>query len=287
MLRLEKIRKIKAAAQQNDAARREATQAPGQNADRALARRPRGRPAEPGSRRDVARRTRISPREQLRIERHVALVAKYPLFENARWTRAEVLKAGCLLEALPADRRREVVPRLAELDPPGALRLLQTLVSAQSGVLPIPPATAGTSSPAAHELSTPGRHAPPTSTAADAPRARGRQLLLDAKVLVLHGARRLQDATLHSALRRLAAELDAILVHLPRGEPAAAARVLGDAPNEPIPQLLLKATALVLTAGGRFLDPMVQARLARVALGLNDILLQLPSHASGDRRLRS
>ena len=124
------------------AARREAADRAPHNGHSGPPRRPRGRPSKPGSRRDVARRIGISPREQLRIERHVALGTQYPLFQNARWTRAHALKARSLLEALTDDQRLKVISQLAELDPRSALRLLQGLLNQPGGLVPVPAPTA-------------------------------------------------------------------------------------------------------------------------------------------------
>jgi ParB/RepB/Spo0J family partition protein len=66
--------------------------------------RPKGRPPEPGSKRDVAKRTGISPTEQVRIERHVALAETFPFMQRTGngWVKHTVLRAGDLLAELPA-----------------------------------------------------------------------------------------------------------------------------------------------------------------------------------------
>jgi hypothetical protein len=58
--------------------------------------RPEGRPAQAGSRRDVAARTGISDPEQRRIERHVALGERYPFLQRSEngWMKATVLRAA-------------------------------------------------------------------------------------------------------------------------------------------------------------------------------------------------
>jgi ParB family chromosome partitioning protein len=67
--------------------------------------RPEGRPAEPGSKREVAEATGISPTEQVRTERHVALAEAYPFMQRRGWLRHHVLDAGDQIERLPeADR---------------------------------------------------------------------------------------------------------------------------------------------------------------------------------------
>ena len=50
-----------------------------------------GRPKKPGSRRDVAERTRMSAPEQRRTERHVALAERFPFLQRPGWVVHNVL----------------------------------------------------------------------------------------------------------------------------------------------------------------------------------------------------
>lgn len=66
--------------------------------------RPRGRTA--GSKRDIAEATGISPAEQVRAERHVAVAEQYPFMQGAGWLRRHVLAAGAALEQIiPSEDR--------------------------------------------------------------------------------------------------------------------------------------------------------------------------------------
>jgi hypothetical protein len=268
------------------AARREAAEAATQNPDGGP-RRSRGRPAEPGSRRDVAQRTGISPREQLRIQRHAALVAEYPLFANVRWTRADALKAGSLLEALTPDQRADVAPRLADLDPPSALGLLQTLIKSSGGVAPMQgPPQSRIASAGGHDSAT-GRPDAGARIAAGTDNVSVAQLLEKANAMVLHAARRVQSPTVNGELRHAAGDIQLIRGQLQHGAPASTASVLGPCPTESAPRLLLIANALLLKATRRSLDPTLCGRLQRVAAYIDAIRVQLLPRADRDARSRS
>jgi hypothetical protein len=256
------------------AARPEAGRAAARNSDGTGPRTSRGRPPEPGSLRDVARTTGISPRQQRRFKRHVALAEKLPLFKDARWKMGDALRADALLEALSSDQRVNVVPRLAKLDPPTALRILQTLVHPPRGVVPVRPAQISRA---------PSRSAPPSATAmrpspapvmAAMPSEADLQPLVTAQLLVRLAARLVHDTALCIHLRLVAADLYAILRELRRGAPAGNARVS----RRPSPsRLLAEAKALVGQVAQRLSDPSVQPRLQRVAHAIDAALLQLPS----------
>jgi ParB/RepB/Spo0J family partition protein len=89
--------------------------------------RPKGR--TPGSERDVAEETGVSPREQTRVEEHVALADRFPLFQRPGWARHQVLEAGTLLEALP-EKEHPVIASLLDQDgipPKKAIAILENL----------------------------------------------------------------------------------------------------------------------------------------------------------------
>jgi ParB family chromosome partitioning protein len=88
----------------------------------------RGRPKKAGSQRDVATRSGVSRPEQQRVEDHVVLAERYPMFQKG-WARHQVLEAGSILEALP-EKEHPVVASL--LDQPGippkkAISILENL----------------------------------------------------------------------------------------------------------------------------------------------------------------
>jgi hypothetical protein len=197
------IRKVKAAAQQKaaDAAR---AQAESTAPSPVILRKSPGRPNTPGSLRDVARRTRISPRQQQRIERHVDLGHQYPFLQGARWTVTHALQAGSLLEGLTPDQRLDVVPRLAALDPPTALRALEALSDKRPNHAP----ASRTQSPAAPPA--PDATAPTTPPSQPRGAAPGPDNLKHAKLLVLRYAGSTGDASVHRRLKLVAGELDAI-----------------------------------------------------------------------------
>jgi len=83
---------------------------------RKTGRAPTGRPPETNSMRGVAEATGISPAEQDRVERHVALAEQYPFLQRSGWGRPDALDAGQYLNQLPeADRG----PIAALLNQPG------------------------------------------------------------------------------------------------------------------------------------------------------------------------
>jgi ParB family chromosome partitioning protein len=97
-------------------------------------RRGEGRPkgtTEPGSKRDVAVATGISPTEQVRVERHVALAEAYPFMQRQGWQRHHVLDAGDLLDQLPEEDCSPIAVLLDQdgIPPPDALRLLMNGVA--------------------------------------------------------------------------------------------------------------------------------------------------------------
>ena len=220
--------------------------------------------------------------EGQRIERHVALGTQYPLFQNARWTRADALKAGSLLEALTDDQRLEVIPQLAELDPHSALRLLEGLSHPPGGVVPVPTPTSGAASPAADASAQARRGAAPP-VPAGTPSASVPRLLGLAKLLVLHAADRLQNRTLCARLQQVAGDLQVILLKQV-GAPATAAPVVARIPAASVVRVLEKAKALVLQAAAHpSLNPTLQQPLQRVVDDLEAALVQLQPRADNGR----
>jgi ParB family chromosome partitioning protein len=70
----------------------------------------------PGSRREVAERTGVSPRDQGRLERHVEIAEQYPFMQKPEWKQYNVLEAAERLEDVPERERADVV---ALIDQPG------------------------------------------------------------------------------------------------------------------------------------------------------------------------
>ncbi len=88
-----------------------------QAADKPQEKKPKGgRPKEPASQTAVAEETGISPREQDRIERHVALAEQHPFMQRPGWNRTHVLDAGDALDKIPSSDR---APIAVLLDQPG------------------------------------------------------------------------------------------------------------------------------------------------------------------------
>jgi hypothetical protein len=52
-----------------------------------------GRPKKPGSKRDIAEKTGISPADQVRVEKHVDLGERFPFFQRNGWVQYQVLQA--------------------------------------------------------------------------------------------------------------------------------------------------------------------------------------------------
>jgi len=75
-----------------------------------------GRPPKADSKRAVAAATGISPAEQVRTERHVALAEQYPFMQRGGWLRHDVLEAGEALAKIPDAERG---PIAVLLDQPG------------------------------------------------------------------------------------------------------------------------------------------------------------------------
>ena len=95
---------------------------------RATGQKPTGRPKEAGSGRDVEAETGISRRDQQRVEDHVALADRLPLFQKG-WARPQVLEAGALLEALPEKEHPAVASLLDQpgIPPKKAIDILENL----------------------------------------------------------------------------------------------------------------------------------------------------------------
>jgi len=208
---LAKIREAAEAAQR-EAAEGARAQAVASAPDGARPQKSRGRPHEPGSRRDVARRTKISPRQQLRIERHVALGHEYPFSSEARWNMADALKTGFLLQGLTPGQRSELLPSLTELDPPTALRRLEALAGKRPGVAPDGQARVPAPQSAAHKTAL-----PPATTAVprrDGPPLSVADALHRASRYMMYAAKRVAHAPLNEKLRRIAGTIDQIRLRL-------------------------------------------------------------------------
>src|SRR5262249_19246346 len=161
------------------------------------------------------------------------------------------------------DQRLEVVARLADVDPPSALRLLEAHRNQAHGIVRVEPAPVlPNQAAAAEEPATTTRAVIPTMAAA-MPSPSVLQLLQDAKGLVLHAARRLRTPALYQSLRCVAADLDAILNGLRRGAPARTAHMLGERAAESVPRLIQKAKARALQAVHQPLNTTVRDRVRR------------------------
>ncbi|MFH1741227.1 MAG: ParB N-terminal domain-containing protein [bacterium] len=68
----------------------------------------RGRPKEPGSKRDIEARTGISRSSQVEIEAHVSLAERYPFMQRNGWVQHQVLEAGAEIEKLSEAERGQV-----------------------------------------------------------------------------------------------------------------------------------------------------------------------------------
>jgi len=260
------------------AARREAAQAAAQNPDGPGQRTPRGRPPEPGSVRDVAQRTGISPRQQQRFARHVALADAYPLFQDARWTMLDALKAGALLEALSADQRRNVVPRLAGVEPPRALRLLHTLVRTPRRVVPTRPAPASRPPASSAPDSVRAMPASAVPVTGATPSEADLQRLVTARRLVRCAAGLVRTTELCLYLKEVDADLYRVLCELGLGAAVLTARLA----RKPLTSALLtEANTLVLQVAQRLSDPSLQARLQRIARAIHTGLLRVSPPQSG------
>jgi ParB family chromosome partitioning protein len=85
----------------------------------------------PGSRRDVASVTGISPKDQRRIEQHVAVAEQYPFMQKGDWRQYRVLEAGEKLEKLPERERPKAAAIIDQpgVDPRKAVEILGTLAA--------------------------------------------------------------------------------------------------------------------------------------------------------------
>jgi ParB family chromosome partitioning protein len=91
--------------------------------------RPKGTKA--GSKRDVAEQTGISPAEQVRVERHVALAEQFPFMQRTGWVQHSVLEAGVELEKLPSRDRSQVAALLDQdaIPPKTAIGMLKNVIN--------------------------------------------------------------------------------------------------------------------------------------------------------------
>jgi hypothetical protein len=97
---------------------------------------PRGRPKEDrprkaGSRRDVAEKTGLSPREQIETERHLALATEFPFLKAPGWIRKQVFEAGTLLKSIPEREHPSIAGMVDQegVPPRKALVILRNLVT--------------------------------------------------------------------------------------------------------------------------------------------------------------
>jgi ParB family transcriptional regulator, chromosome partitioning protein len=72
----------------------------------------RGPTRTPGSKRDIAENTGISPQSQDRIEKHVSLAEQYPFMQREGWRQYRVLEAGEALKNLPEEDRSQLAAML-------------------------------------------------------------------------------------------------------------------------------------------------------------------------------
>lgn len=89
----------------------------------------RGRPKEPGSTRDVAEKTGISPKSQREIERHVTLAEQYPFLQRNGWIQHQVLEAGHELEKLPKEDRNQLATMLNQdaIPPKTSIQIIKNM----------------------------------------------------------------------------------------------------------------------------------------------------------------
>src|SRR5262249_18415529 len=153
-----------------------------------------------------------------------------------------------LLEALSPNDRAKVVPRLAELDPPHAIRILHKLVHRPRAVVPARPAQASpTPLPSAPDSSTMTR-APLAAVKGTTPSEADLQLLVTAQRLVRGAAGLVITTELCLHLRDVQADLYAIVAELRRGATVTTPRL---ARRPSAARLLVEAEALVLRAAQR------------------------------------
>jgi len=84
----------------------------------------------PGSKRWMAEQSGISPAEQYRLERHVAIATRYPFMQQRGWRMSHVFKADTLLAQCPDDDRLRLTARIEQegMGPHAALAMLREAV---------------------------------------------------------------------------------------------------------------------------------------------------------------
>jgi ParB-like chromosome segregation protein Spo0J len=95
-----------------------------------------GRPkgCTPGSGRDVAERTGISRGERHRVEQHVVLAEKFPVFQRPEWRKHQVLRAGEALANVPVKEQSRVAHLIDQdaLPPADAIAIIENV-----GTMPV------------------------------------------------------------------------------------------------------------------------------------------------------
>jgi hypothetical protein len=94
----------------------------------------RGPKRKPGSKKDIARRTGVSPKGQKRVADHVAIAEAFPFMQKPGWKQYTVLEAGERLAELPKKEHALIAILLDQpyVQPKAAIKILSTLVKLEA-----------------------------------------------------------------------------------------------------------------------------------------------------------